>query len=74
MICLTYPQLPWDVNICSCIYQAAENYVTSNKSQLCAHYGYDLSIFPALATLEYQIYSGYKIQGGIGDNLASPRF
>jgi hypothetical protein len=34
-------------------------------------YGYDLTIFPALATPEYQTYSGDKIQGGIGDNLAS---
>ena len=33
-------------------------------------FGYDLTIFPALATPEYQIYSGDKIQGGIGDNLA----
>ena len=33
-------------------------------------YGYDQTIFPALATPEYQIYSGDKIQGGIGDNLA----
>jgi hypothetical protein len=36
-------------------------------------YGYELTIFPALATPEYQIYSGYKIQGGIGNKLASPR-
>jgi len=33
--------------------------------------GYDLTIFPALATPEYKIYSGDKNQGGIGDNLAS---
>jgi len=39
------------------------------------HYGYDLTIFPALATPVYQIYSGEKNQGGIGDNLArSPQF
>jgi len=35
-----------------------------------AQYGYDLAIFPSLAIPEYQIYSGYKFQGGIGDNLA----
>ena len=39
--------------------------------RLCEHYGYELMIFPALATPKYQIYSGEKIQGGIGDNLAS---
>jgi len=38
-------------------------------------FGYDLTIFPALATPEYQIYSGDKNRGGIGDNLArSPLF
>jgi hypothetical protein len=40
-------------------------------SRLCADYGYELTIFPALATPEYPIYSGDKIPGGIGDNLAS---
>ena len=34
------------------------------------HNGYDLTAFPALETPEYKIYSGDKIPGGIGDNLA----
>jgi hypothetical protein len=34
-------------------------------------YGYELTIFQALATPKYQIFSSDKIQGGIGDNLAS---
>jgi len=31
------------------------------------HYGYDLTIFPALVRPEYQIYSGDIIPGGIGN-------
>jgi hypothetical protein len=35
-----------------------------------AEYGYGSTVFPPLSSTEYQIYSSYKIQGGIGDNLA----
>ena len=44
--------------------------VRVSPDRLCEDCGYGQTIFSALATLEYQIYSGDKIQGGIGDNLA----
>jgi len=48
---------------------------TGNKSVYfaacsCEDYGYELTLFPALATPEYPIYSGDKIPDGNGDNLA----
>jgi len=53
------------------IYQSCNFICRYSLCQNCGHNGYDQMIFPALATPEYQIYSGDKIQGGIGDNLAS---
>ena len=52
------------------IFTDTVNKSESHSDRLSEHYGYDLTICPALATPVYQIYSGYKIQGGIGDNLA----
>jgi hypothetical protein len=62
----TYRQIPQWILTCD-IRKISE----SISNWQCERYGYDLTTFPALATPEYKIYSGYKIQGGIGDNLAS---